>query len=190
MASQTDICNLALQKLGAKRITSINEDSVNARACLASYSHCLAKSLRAHPWRFAIDRASIAADAEEPAFGKSYSYTLPAGFLRLISPYPEATFNDLDYEIEGRKIYTNISAPLQIRYIYLISDTSLMDPLYVEVLACEMAEQMCEQLTQSNSKKASITADKQAAIKEARRTNAIESISAVPPEDSWVTVRD
>jgi hypothetical protein len=57
-----------------------------------------------------------------------------------------------------------------------------MDAAFRDVLACSMADQMCEELTQSNSKKASIAADKALAIKEARRANAIESISSVPPE--------
>jgi hypothetical protein len=190
MASQTDICNIALQKLGAGKIVSISEDSRIARSCLTAYTHCLEKELRTHPWRFAIQRASLAEDATPPDWGKAASYELPTDFLRLLSPYPEDNINDLDYEIEGRKIYSDEGSPLYIRYIARTTDPNLMDAAFRDVLACSMADQMCEELTQSNSKKASIAADKALAIKEARRANAIESISSVPPEDEWVTVRE
>lgn len=190
MASQTDICNIALQKLGAGKITSISEDSRIARACSVAYTHCLEAELRAHPWRFAISRATLAADATEPEWGKDNSFELPTDCLRLLAPYPEMNYNDLDFEIEGRKIYTNESAPLYVRYIAQVTDTSLMDSTFREVLACRMALQMSEDLTQSNAKAATIAAQYKDALAQARRTNAIESIAAQPPEDTWVTVRD
>lgn len=190
MASVTDICNLALQKLGAGKITSINQDSVAARTCLTAYEHCRDSELRDHPWRFAITRASIAEDATAPEFGKASSYELPSDFIRLLTPYPEVNFNDLDYEIEGRKIYSDLDSPLEIRYVSKVTDTSLMDSLFVEVLSCRMADQMCEALTQSNSKKQSISADYERALRKAKRTNAIESIAQDSPDDLYVTVRN
>lgn len=190
MASQTDICNIALQKLGAGKIASLSEDSRIARACNIAYTHCLESELRAHPWRFAIQRASLAEDATAPDWGKDAAYELPSDFLRLLSPYPEDNLNSLDYEIEGRKIYSDLGSPLYIRYVGQVTDTSLMDPTFREVLACRMAIQMCEDLTQSNAKAATIQVQYEKAIKEARRANAIEGISAEPPEDTWVTVRD
>lgn len=190
MASVTDICNLALQKLGAGKITSIDENSVPARACKVAYEHCRDKVLRAHPWRCAIERASIAADDPAPDWGKDNSYTLPSDCLRVMPPYPEMNFVDLDWEIEGRKLYSDDVAPLYLRYIKRLTDANTMDTLLREVIACEMADQMCEELTQSNAKKAAVSADKKAAVAEARRTNAIESIASQPPEDTWVTVRD
>ena len=56
MASEVDICNRALSKLGAARITSLTEDSVNARACNAMYESVRDAELRAHPWNFAMKR--------------------------------------------------------------------------------------------------------------------------------------
>ena len=190
MASQTDICNIALQKLGAGKITNISEDSRIARACNLAYTHCLEAELRAHPWRFAIQRASLAEDATAPDWGKSAAYELPSDFLRLLSPYPEDNLNDLDYEIEGRKIYSDLRSPLYIRYVSRVTDTSLMDATFREVLAARMAIQMCEDITQSNAKRTTIAEDYKQGIVQARKANAIESISAQPPEDTWVTVRD
>jgi len=189
MASKVEICNRALQKLGAERITSITEDSVNARACNVAFEPVKLSELRAHPWSFAIKRAVLAASATPPEFGRPRSYPLPADFLRLLPPYPEMNTNDLDWQIEGKSIYTFDSAPLQIRYIYDVTDTNEMDTLFREALSTKLAGELCEELTQSNSKKESLRLDYKDIIKEARRNNGIENVAQQPPEDPFITVR-
>lgn len=189
MASEVEICNAALQKLGAKRIVELAEDSRNGRACNAAYSRLRDAELRAHTWNFAKSRASIPAAAEAPAFGKARSFPLPSDWLRMISPYPEMNSNSRDWQIEDRAIYTNDSAPLQIRYIKQETDPNKMDPLFREALASRMAMEMCEEITQSNTKRQLAAQDYKSAISEARRTNAIESIPAESVEDTWITVR-
>lgn len=189
MASEVDICNRALQKLGAKRITSLSEDSVNARACNAAYSIVRDAELRKHPWNFAIQRANIAADSTEPDWGRANSFTLPADFIRLLAPYPEDNLNDMDWQIEGNKIYTDDTAPLYVRYIARIEDTSLFDSLYIESLACKIALELCEELTQSNQKKEGLREDYKQVIADAKKANAIERVSQMPPEDTWISER-
>jgi hypothetical protein len=189
MASVVGICNAALQKLGAERINDLLEDSANARSCNAAYERLRDAELRAHPWRFAMTRASLPADADAPEFGKARSFPLPDDWLRMLPPYPEMNMNDLDWEIEGRSIYTNDSAPLDIRYIRLVEDPNEMDALFREALAARMAHEMCEEITQSNTKQQLAADNYKNAIREARRTNAIESISAEPPTDTWETCR-
>lgn len=190
MASDVDICNRALQKLGAKRITSLTDDSVNARACNAAYEIVRDAELRAHPWNFAIDREALAADSTEPDWGRANSFQLPSDCLRVLPPYPEDNLNDMDWQIEGRKIYTDDSDPLYIRYIARIEDTSLFDALFIEALANKLALELCEELTQSNTKKESLNQDYDKIIAKAKRTNAIENVAAEPPADTWITVRD
>lgn len=189
MASEVEICNRALQKLGAKRITSLLDDSVNARACNASYQVLRDKELRAHPWRFAMTRDQLAADTAEPTFGKARSFTLPSTCLRVLAPYPEMNFNDLDWEIEGRKIYTNDSAPLNVRFIYRVTDPNEMDPLFREALSARISFELCEELMQSSNKKETLREDYKEAVAVAKSMNAIESIAQQPPEDVWITAR-
>lgn len=189
MATDIDICNVALQKLGAGRITSLSDNTAAARACAVSYPHCVEAELRANPWRFAIKRASLAEDAVAPDWGKASSYTLPSDFLKILRPYPEDNSLEIDYEIEGKKIYSDLSSPLNIRYVAFITDTSLMDALFRDAVACRMALQMCEALTQSNTKKAAISAEYKDSISVAKKSNAFDSIPQQPPEDSWLSVR-
>jgi len=189
MASVVGICNRALQRLGAQRIVSLQENSKNARACNLAFEPVKRAELRAHPWSFATKRVELAADTEAPAFGRGNAFQLPADWIKLLDDYPELNFNDKDWIIEGRKILTNDSAPLQIRYTHDVTDPNLMDALFAETLAMRLAKELCEELTQSNTKKPLVDKDYKMAIREARRANAIERVAAIPPEDSWITVR-
>ncbi len=189
MASDVEICNRALQKLGAKHITSLSEDSRNGRSCNLAYGPCRLAELRAHPWSFAVARATLAADADGPTWGKANSFTLPALWLRMVDDYFEDNSLTKDWEIEGKKIFTDDSAPLYIRYIYNVTDPQEMDALFREALACKLAWEMCEEITQSNAKKDSLESDYEKAIRQAKRINAIEKSSAQTPDSEWITCR-
>ncbi len=187
MASETSIANRALQKLGASRINSLSENSVNARACNACFVSVRDAELRSHPWSFAIKRVELPADAVPPAFGKANSYTLPTDCLSVREGDDDSIHKD--WLIEGRKIFTDESAPLYLRYNKKVEDVNEMDALFLEVVSCKMALEMCEEITQSNSKKSELKDDYRLAINAAKKANAIERIAQKPPEDSWVTVR-
>ena len=64
-----------------------------------------------------------------------------------------------------------------------------MDILFREALAARMAYEMCEELTQSNTKKAELKEEYMDAIKAARKASAIQNVPQVGVEDSWITVR-
>lgn len=188
MASVVDICNRALQKLGASRIVELGEDSRNARSCNVAYEPVKLALLRKHTWSCAIKRASLAADAVGPEFGPAFAYTLPADFVRLAES--DVVSNSDDFQIENGRIVTNMSAPLEIRYVANISDPNEMDALFREVLSSELAVELCEELTQSNTKKPELKDDLKDLYRVAAKVNAIERPSQQPPEDTWVTVRD
>lgn len=191
--SDVSISNLALQKLGAARVVSLTEDSPQARECNACYEAMRDLELRKHRWSFAIVRVALAADATAPDFGPARYFSLPADFLRLLEPDDNENYNTLDWRIEtkdnGKKIATDSASPLNIRYISRIEDPTLFDAAFVETLACRMAIQMCEKLTQSNTKAAAVAEQYKDALREARRANAIEVVSAESPVDTWVTAR-
>lgn len=189
MASEVGICNRALQKLGAKRITSLSEDSVNARACNVAFESLRDFELREHSWSFAIKRSSLAADSVAPAWGRANSFQLPSDCLKVLPPYPEMNRNDIDWQIEGRKILTNDKAPLLVRYIAQVIDPNEMDAAFKETLACRIALELCEEITQSNTKKDALLKDYEMTVRRAKKANAIENAPGTPPEDTWVTGR-
>lgn len=189
MASVVGICNRALQLLGATPIADILEASRNARACNTAYEPCRDAELRAHPWNFAKVRARLAADATAPTFGRTNAFTLPANCVRLLPPYPEMNASWRDWIVEGGKILTNDAAPLDVRHIDKVSDPNLMDALFREAVSARMARDMCEQITQSNTKRQLADIAYKEAIAEARRTNAFENVPQEVPQDSWIDAR-
>ncbi len=189
MASVVDVCNRALQKLGAERIISLTQNSVSARACNLAYEPVRDAELRSHTWNFSIKRASLAADAAAPEYGFDYQYTLPSDCLRLLpNDYNEGAYSS-DWKVEGRKILTDEDAPLEIRYIARITDTTQYDPLFNEALSCKLAMEMCEELTQSNSKRELAYKEYTNTMRDARRMNAFENNPAEQQTDGWVSTR-
>ena len=101
MADITTICNSALAKVGAARITALTEGSRNANLCAELYAACRDDLLRAHSWNFAMARAQLARAAEAPAFGFAAAHVLPADWIRCVSAQASATGGPaLHYRIE------------------------------------------------------------------------------------------
>jgi hypothetical protein len=185
-----DICNRALQKLGSASITSLTDGSPEATACNLAYEPCKLALLEQHEWGFSIKRDALSADSPAPTWGRENAFSFPSDCLRLAHQYPEDNDYLIDTIIEGRKILTNESAPLYIRYVYNVTDTNEMTPLFREALATLIAFELCEQITQSNTKKAQLENDLKKIISEAKRSNAIQQAAKDPPTDPWIAVRD
>ena len=197
--SVVQICNAALTKLGDDTITSLADNTERARACAARYEAVRDAELRRRRWKFSIRRASLAALATAPISDYDRQFQLPTDYLRLIEGGDIADAADLTdyrtssgralYSIEGDKLLTNLSAPLDIRYIARIEDVSLYDAAFTEALASRLAVELCERITQSDSKRELAWADYRTAIREASRANAIESPPTHPADDTWITTR-
>lgn len=187
--SEVAVCNLALQKLGAARISSLSDDSTSARECNACYEHIRDTELRRHNWNFARSRETLAPSAVEPEFDYDYAFPVPTDFLCLRPP----AVNELDWQIENHEgqtcILTNDGDTLEIVYTMKVTDTTKFDDCFTEMVACRMADHMCEKLTQSSVKGEKAMKDYALARRDARRANAFENVSAEPPEDPWVAAR-
>lgn len=189
MADVVTIWNRALQILGAKAVSSLTENSVNARACQTCYDSIRQSELRAHFWNFARKRAIIAASTTPPLFDRDNAFALPPDFLMLVQPDFDQNFNDRQWQIEGGFICCDDTPPLQIIYISDVTDPNLMDPTFREMLSAKMAEQMSEQLTQSNSKIAAANSNYKSAEAKAKKANAFSNAASDSPEDYFITVR-
>jgi hypothetical protein len=198
MASQVEIANRALTKLGAARIISFGDDNKQARAVQSMFTIVRDAELRAHLWSFAVKRASLAALVSTPDWGFSAEYELPSDCLRLIQVNDTYQGPDMsnyrnsstaEYQLEGGKILTDYPAPLKIRYIRREEDTAQWDSTFVEAFACRLAAEMAEDLTQSNAKKDAAWKEYDQAIMLAIRSGAVEQQPQDMPDDSWVLSR-
>ena len=138
MATPTDICNMAISRLGQPKINDISENSAAAIACRDHFEPVRDALLRGHPWNFATVRADLAEGAT-PEYGWSRSFTLPNDFLRLNTVNGvEASRCEADYSLTFRTIYSNADT-LQVTYVKQIEDTTLFDPLFVEAFVLKLA---------------------------------------------------
>ena len=145
MASVVDICNGALNQLGATTILSLTEDSKNARLCNARYTQVRDGIFRSHPWNCLQKRTSLAKDATAPAWGFTAQFTLPADCLRLLYIIDY----DSNYKVEGRKILSNTST-MKILYISRVEDPNQYDELLRETLSAALAADIAFAVTSNN----------------------------------------
>jgi len=144
--SETSIVNLALTKLDAARITSIDDESETARKASDIYAKLRDAVLRAHPWNFACDRVKLALLADTPAFEYSYQFQLPTNCLRVIGAYNSDGGVIEDYKIEGKKLLCNYD-DVFIKYIKRITDANQYDANFIDAFATRLAADLAYPIT-------------------------------------------
>lgn len=193
MASQVSIVNRALIKLGEQPILSLTDNVKQARTMAALFEDTRDAELRAHRWKFAMRRTQLPALVEAPDWGYQLQYELPADFLGLVQVneiYLRAgTKQRAPWAIEGRRLLTDIAAPLAIRYVARVDSTALFDPLFVDALACRLAMEACEAQTQSDTKFQRVAAMYDTALKLAVRQDSVEAPPDELPDGSWLESR-
>ena len=175
MASVVDICNGALNQLGASTILTLTEDSKNARLCNARFTQVRDAVFRSHPWNCLQKRVQLAADSDAPAWGFTTQYTLPADCLRVLTILDY----DADYKIEGRKILTDNST-MKILYISRIEDPNEYDELLRETLSAALAADIAYAVTSSNPTASNMYKLFQDKLKDARFVDSTEGQNLNP----------
>ena len=146
MSTFVSISNRALTFLGAQPITSLVDDTKEARACNRMFEQSRNQVLRSHAWNFAVKRAALAANTTAPVWEYTNAFDWPADCLRII----EANTTE-EWNIEGRSIVSNAAAPLQIIYISEVTDPTLFDALFVETYALRLAADLAYEITASQT---------------------------------------
>ena len=171
MASVVDICNSALNQIGASNIISLTEDSKAARLCNQRYTFVRDSVFRSHPWNCLTTRATLAPDTATPAFEFSKQFTLPTDpfCLRVL----QLSNTDILYKIEGRKLLCNESS-IEMLYVGRVEDGNQYDMLLIEALAAAMAADLAYPLVGSSALGANMYQLYQNKLTEARFVDATE----------------
>ena len=175
MASIVDICNGALNQLGASTIITLTEDSKNARLCNARFTQIRDSVFRSHPWNSLQKRVELAADSDTPAWGFTSQFTIPADCLRVLTILDF----DSDYKIEGRKILTDNSS-MKILYVSRVTDPNEYDELLRETLSAALAADIAYAVTSSNPVAKNMYDLFQQKLKEARFVDSTEGQNMNP----------
>lgn len=157
MATDIDICNLALAHLGEDSITSLSDGTPRAIACNLHYAVTRDEVLRSHRWNFAIARIATV-DYDEPEFEWTAKFELPTDCLRVLEfNGNESTETDREFVIEGRWLFSN-STTANIVYVKRETDTTLYDPIFVKALALKLAVALSESIRGTTGKTAELLA--------------------------------
>lgn len=152
MASDVDICNLALSHLGDEAgVVAIEPPDGTQQAAYCGTYYPMARDvlLEAHPWPFAVKRATLAEITNVLDSDWGYAYTLPTGCMRPLAALlpgvgEQLLGNDTDngshpYIVEAADngslvLYTNVETA-QLRYIAKVTDPAKWSPSFVSCLA-------------------------------------------------------
>jgi len=197
MPSVVDICNEAMDLLGAATITALTENSKEARLCNRRFETVRDAVLRSHPWNVAITRASLAKDSETPAFGFANQFTLPTDpyCLRVLSFWNSNIDSDVApydsevmFKIEGRKVLSN-EGTCKITYLARITDTETYDSLLSSTIAHKLAAETAYAITGSTTVSQSMQQLYELRMREARSIDAMEGVPDKMIADDFVNIR-
>jgi len=113
---RTAICNKALLAIGASLITSLTDDTKEAKVCALVYDECLWEFLSENDWSFATISATLTPNGNAPTDGYTYAYSLPNDFLRLVYNPDYAVYGVDDWRLVGNEIHCN-AEEITINYI-------------------------------------------------------------------------
>ena len=177
MASVVDMCNSALNLLGASTISSLTEDTKNARLCNQRYEPIRDRVFRSHNWNCLIKRVQLAQDSTAPVVEYSYAYTLPTDCLRVLKIHNGSTDSiksALDYKIEGRKVVTD-ETTIYLVYIALITDPNEFDSYLREAISHQLAADICYAITNNSTLAINYMTRADERLREARFIDATEN---------------
>ena len=197
MPSVVDICNEAMDLLGAATITALTENSKEARLCNRRFETVRDAVLRSHPWNTAIRRASLARDTDAPAFGFTYQYTLPTDpyCLRVLSFWNSNVDSEIAaydsqvmFKIEGRKVLSN-EGTCKITYLARVTDTEQYDSLLSSTIAHKLAAETAYAITGSTSVSQAMQQLYEVRLREARSIDAMEGVPDKLIADDFINIR-
>lgn len=185
MSSVTEIVNVALIKVGGKRITDISDlNSDEAILASAIYDKTRQALLRSHTWGFALTKATLAALGDAPVFGYTYAFALPEDFIRIKKVYCPSS----KWERVGNAIHTDDSE-VNLEYIANTIDPTLFDPLFEELLVLKLAYELAYSISSDKSLKVELKQEYELKLREARAVSSQEKHPRNIKDTSWIDSR-
>ena len=149
MASVVNMCNSALNLLGASTIAALTDDTKNARLCNQRYEPVRNRVFRSHAWNCLHKRVQLAQNSTAPVVEYSHAYALPADCLRVLKVHNGTTDSiksAIDYKLEGRNIVTD-EGTVFIIYIALDTDPNNYDTYLQESISHQLAADLAYAVT-------------------------------------------
>jgi len=150
--SPVAICNQALGWVGGDLITSLDDESKEAKLCKANYELLRDAVLEEREWTFAVERIELAKVSEDPVYGWGAMFQIPPRVIRILQISGSATGlsaitrggtgmgqeSRLEWNREGDKVMCNAGAVFA-RCLVQVKDTNKFSPAFSQALAARMA---------------------------------------------------
>jgi hypothetical protein len=151
--SNTAIANIALAELGAARIVSLTDGSKNSGLVTGFFEFAKEQALILHPWNFATRRlADVAELTQGPEWGWDHAYAYPPDCLRILVIGKGGVEMDADWAhesaVDGSQIIvTNIDPPIDLAYIYNVTNAQIFSPSFVIAFAKVLKAMLAQPIT-------------------------------------------
>lgn len=191
--TKLEIASLALLRVGNNRISSLDEDSIDAELINTLLNPSIREVLREANWSSALKRVNLTQNTDIPAFQYNYAYTLPADLIRLVQVYnSEGQIDSQNYwRIEGKNLLTDMAA-VNITYIHFPDDVDILDQLCAQTIICKLAMKLAYPKTENEELVKSLIMEyEQITAQRAKSIDAIENFEeSTFGEVSWIESRN
>ncbi len=194
VTTSTQICNMALSRLGAETISNLDDDeSINAGYCKFLYPRTRNWLLRKHDWSFSIKRETLALPGGDNLTPYTYKYQRPANMLRLIALIDSVYSDPLvaapnPWIQEDQYIYTNLQNAVA-KYIWEVTNTQRFDETFVQVLAVLIASRLTMWIPVSERIRVEVYREFRFELREAIGLDAVSSESFDAEPALWTNSR-
>jgi len=188
LASEVDICNMALGWIGADRITSLDDDSTQANLCKLNYPRSRDAVLETRQWQFALRREELAPDPVPPAYYWGQRFQVPTDVLRVISvDQPASSGSDelisgivhpeqIPWEIQGNYILCNFEV-ISVLEIVRVTATASFSEGFAHALAARLAADLSIPITNSRTMQSDMWSLYQIKLDDAAATDGMQGRS-------------
>lgn len=148
MASEVEICNLALGWLGQDRITSLNDPVKEAELCKINYPLLRDAVLEEGWWQFAFKQAKLPKLVVGPVAHAGNYFQVPPDHIRILRCDDGSGDYRIMWNREADKVRA-ITDILYIDYIFRVVDTSKFSQGFTQALAGRIAAELAMPITNS-----------------------------------------
>jgi hypothetical protein len=155
MATLDDICNLALAEIAAGPITSISDNSIEAREVSRFAAPLLAEFSQWSDWSWAVTRTVLNPTTNDRPAEWTHAYVLPGSCARALAiraveddachlphggpfAFPMQDAMPIAFLIEGGLIYCNVWSATLV-FVASTTDVTVLPPLARRAFALELA---------------------------------------------------
>lgn len=182
---QIQIINLGLGQISQRPIEDLNEQSVQAETANLVWEPCLRECLQGNNWPFAtaIEALATVSNYTAPS-GWAYAYAYPSTAIavwRISNSYTNASnrkgddFREIYVPSLKSKVLLTNCYQAYAEYTYYLTDTTLFNAVFVNVLAFRLAAAMAMPLNADQDQALNLTKIFQNQMSEAQRTSNYEN---------------